>query len=196
MPVGPMVRAVRSSPVGGQGCGQLTRSTMPDVAGRERRPDGVDKGRRQCILLAPSRILGATNEWVAEAAWTALRCNISVMDALHFKDRPIGRKAAAAAVFVLIGATAGAATAASPGFAEVDARRSDVVLTQAAPARTTSTVWAGQVNPSASERTAVAGPAVTSLPAAADEDRPNAGVMVLAVLGLALWIGARLRRED
>jgi len=70
------------------------------------------------------------------------------------------------------------------------------MLAQVAPERATQTVWVGQANPSALERTAVAEPSVAPLPAAADQDQANPGALVLAVLGLALWVGARLRRQD
>ena len=53
------------------------------------------------------------------------------------------------------------------------------------------------IEPAASDRTAEAvEPAINPQPATDDEDRPSAGAMVLAVVGLALWVGARLRRED
>jgi hypothetical protein len=115
-------------------------------------------------------------------------------------DRTLGtieRKFAATVVaYVLTAAAAGAATAASPGSSERDLRKDVAVLTQVAPERATQTVWVGQANPSAAEPTAVAESSVAPLPAAADQDQPNAGALVLAVLGLALWVGARLRRQD
>jgi hypothetical protein len=116
-------------------------------------------------------------------------------------DRTLGtieRKFAATVVaYFLTAAAAGAATAASPGSSERDLRKDVAVLTQVAPERATQTVWVGQANPSAAEPTAVAESSVAApLPAAADQDQPNAGALVLAVLGLALWVGARLRRQD
>jgi Zn-dependent protease with chaperone function len=106
------------------------------------------------------------------------------------------RAGAATVAFILIGATGGAATAASLDGNQRDALQADAVLAQAAPARVMQTVLTGgQANSSASERAAVVTTPDTSLPAT-DQDQPNAGALVLAVLGLALWVGARLRRQD
>lgn len=124
-----------------------------------------------------------------------MRCKMQSMNLLRNKGR--GMVCSATAVtFVLIAATAGVAAAASLDGSERDARRADIVQVQAAPARITPTVWVGLANPYASDRTPVAEPSVASQPVTDDQDRPSPGAMVLAVLGLALWVGARLRRQD
>jgi hypothetical protein len=106
------------------------------------------------------------------------------------------RVGAALVACVLTAAAAGAATAASPGSGERDLRKEAAVLAQVAPERATPTVWVEQAKPSVAQRTTVEEPSVAPLTVAADQDQPNAGALVLAVLGLALWVGARLRRQD
>lgn len=119
------------------------------------------------------------------------------MDVLSCLVRTIvGKVVVAAVALVLTAGTVGAATAASAGSEDSGFRKADVALAQTSPARANQTVWAVQANPSAAERTSVAVPPVAPLQATADEDSPNAGALVLAVLGLALWVGARLRRQD
>ncbi len=118
------------------------------------------------------------------------------MNTLRCEDSWFGIKAGAGVVaLVLFGAVGGAATAASLDGGQRGAGQADFVLAQAAPVQVTQTVWMGLVSPGPSERAAVAMSPETALPST-DQEHPSPGAMVLAVIGLALWVVTRLRRED